>query len=126
MTHKMNLYNDSFESIKSGKKTIEMRLFDEKRSIIKPNDYIEFNNTRNGETLLCVVINIYRYNNFEELYKNHDKISIGYEEDEIASPDDMLMYYSIDNINKYGVVGIEIKKLWLFDILQIIIANELF
>lgn len=126
MTHKMNLYNDSFESIKSGKKTIEMRLFDEKRSIIKPNDYIEFNNTINGETLLCVVINIYKYNNFEELYKNHDKISIGYEEDETASPDDMLMYYSIDNINKYGVVGIEVKKLWLFDILQIIIANELF
>lgn len=111
MIHKMNLYNDSFESIKSEKKTIEMRLFDEKRSIIKPNDYIEFNNTSNGETLLCVVINIYKYNNFEELYKNHDKISIGYEEDEIASPDDMLMYYSIDNINKYGVVGIEIKKL---------------
>lgn len=30
--HRMNLWNDSFEAIKGGWKTIEMRLNDEKRS----------------------------------------------------------------------------------------------
>ena len=34
MIHKMNLWNDSFNKIKDKTKTIEMRLCDEKRSII--------------------------------------------------------------------------------------------
>ena len=35
MTHKMKLYPRAFENIKLGKKTIEMRLNDEKRSKIQ-------------------------------------------------------------------------------------------
>jgi len=31
MIHQMTLYNGPFEAIQSGKKTIEMRLYDEKR-----------------------------------------------------------------------------------------------
>lgn len=108
MKHKMNLWNDSFEAIKDGWKTIEMRLNDEKRSKIKIGDEIEFTNTETNEELICEVIKIYKYNSFEELYKNHKKISIGYKEDETANPNDMLMYYSKDNIDKYGVLGIEI------------------
>ena len=38
---RMNLWNDSFEAIKDGWKTIEMRLNDEKRSQIKIGDEIE-------------------------------------------------------------------------------------
>ena len=45
--HKMNLWNDSFEAIKCGSKTIEMRLNDEKRSLIKIGDEIEFVNKNN-------------------------------------------------------------------------------
>ena len=44
--HKMNLWNDSFEAIKCGSKTIEMRLNDEKRSLIKIGDEIEFVNKK--------------------------------------------------------------------------------
>lgn len=108
IVHKMKLWNDSFQKVKNGTKTIEMRLNDEKRSLINIGDCIEFTNTKNKEILKCLVINLHKYNNFNELYKHHNKISIGYSEDEIANPDDMLTYYSIDNIEKYGVVGIEI------------------
>ena len=55
------------------------------------------------------VVNIFKYANFAELYKHHDKISIGYKEDETANPDDMLLYYTKEDIEKYGVVGIEIS-----------------
>ena len=44
---------------------------------------------------------------------NHNKISIGYTENEIANPDDMLMYYSKEDIEKYGVLGIELKNRWI-------------
>ena len=108
MKHKMNLWNDSFEAIKDGWEITEMRLNDEKRSKIEIGDEIEFTNTETNEVLICEVIKNYKYINFEELYQNHNKISIGYREDEIANPNDMLMYYSKDNIDKYGVLGIEI------------------
>ena len=109
--HKMNLRNDSFEAIKDGWKTIEMRLNDDKRSKIKIGDEIGFTNTKTNELLICKVTNLFKYKNFEELYNDHNKISIGYTENEIANPDDMLMYYSKEDIEKYGVLGIELKKI---------------
>ena len=110
MTHYMNLWDDSFCAIKEGWKTIEMRLNDEKRSIIKVGDSIEFTNTTSQEKMLCIVLNMFYYPNFAELYKNHDKLSIGYKEKEKADPDDMRKYYTAEQIEKYGVVGIELKK----------------
>jgi DNA-binding transcriptional LysR family regulator len=56
----------------------------------------------------CQVVDLYKYADFVELYKHHNKISIGYKEDETANPDDMFLYYSREDIEKYGVVGIEI------------------
>lgn len=109
MIHKMDLWHESFEKIKNKTKTIEMRLNDEKRSIIKIGDIIEFNDTSRGEKIQCEVVNIFRYTDFETLYQNHNKISIGYSENETANPADMLAYYSEENIKKYGVVGIEIS-----------------
>ena len=39
----------------------------------------------------------------------HKYNSIVYTEDETANPDDMLSYYTKEDIEKYGVVGIEIS-----------------
>lgn len=109
MIHKMDLWHDSFEKIKAKTKTIEMRLYDEKRSKIVVGDVIVFTATSNGEQLECSVRNLYRYANFDEMYQNHDKVSIGYKSDELALPSDMLQYYCEEQIEKYGVVGIEIS-----------------
>ena len=108
MTHYMKLRNEPFEAIKHGFKNIEMRLYDEKRSLINANDIIVFTNTATLENISCKVVNIYRYSTFEELYRHHNKLSIGYKEDENANPDDMLVYYTKEDIKKYGVVGLEI------------------
>ena len=105
MIHKMNLWNESFQKIKNKTKTIEMRLCDEKRSLISIGDIIEFNNTSTNEQLQCVVINLYKYENFDELYKHHDKVSIGYSNDEVAEPNDMRAYYSVDNIKEIWCTG---------------------
>ena len=42
MEHKMRLFESPFERIKSGKKTIELRLFDEKRQKLSIGDIVEF------------------------------------------------------------------------------------
>ena len=109
MFHQMNLCDSPFKAIKSGYKTIEMRLYDERRKLINIGDTIEFTNLTTKETLTCLVKNLYRYNTFKELYSHHDKTTIGYKEDEKANPDDMLIYYTKEKIAKYGVVGIEIE-----------------
>ena len=110
MIHYLNLWPNPFKMIKLGIKTIEMRLNDEKRSLIKIGDFIEFENKETHEKLTCEVINIYKYSSFEELYKHHDKTSLGYFENEEAKPSDMNVYYSQEKRDKYGVLGIEIKK----------------
>jgi len=108
MIHKMTLWDESFSKIKDRTKTIEMRLCDEKRSIIGIGDIIEFTNTRTHEICECAVTNLYKYESFNELYKHHNKIAIGYADNEIADPNDMLAYYSVEDIEKYGVLGIEV------------------
>ena len=45
MTHSMQLTPSPFQMIKEGTKTIELRLFDEKRRKIQTGDIIEFSNT---------------------------------------------------------------------------------
>lgn len=44
MNHKMSLRNKPFNNIKSGTKTIELRLYDEKRKLISVGDIITFTN----------------------------------------------------------------------------------
>ena len=73
MMHKMKLQNDPFIKIKNKTKTIEMRVYDEKRRKINVEDLIEFTNINTKEKMLVKVKNIYLYKDFDELYKNHDK-----------------------------------------------------
>lgn len=111
MTHFMKLKNEPFMSIKNGLKTIEMRLFDEKRKQIKVGDTIEFTNIVSLEKLKVKVIALHKFKNFEELYSHFSKTQLGYKQTEIASPNDMNQYYTNDDIEKYGVLGIEIKTI---------------
>ena len=110
MKYNMKLNNKPFNLIKNGTKTVELRLNDEKRKLLNIGDEIEFTNITNGEKLLVEILNLYRYNSFEELYKHFDKIEMGYNKDEIAEPKDMEAYYSKEEQNKYGVLGIKIRK----------------
>lgn len=107
--HELRLHNNPFELIKNGTKTIEMRLYDEKRKLIKEGDKLEFTNRVTGEKLKTEVIKLHLFNNFEELYNAFDSISLGYKENEVVDPKDMEKYYSKEEQCKYGVVGIEIK-----------------
>ena len=109
MIHEMKLNNEPFNLIKSGSKTIEMRLNDEKRRKIKIGDKIEFTNRDNGEKIKTEVINLHNYQSFAELYKHFDKKALGYSDNGSANPADMNKYYSKEEQDKYGVLGIEIK-----------------
>ena len=109
-THIFKLNDGPFASMQAGTKTIEMRLFDEKRQQIKEGDYIQFlKRSDNSISLTTKVKKLHRFPSFNELYKNFDKVMLGYKPDEIALPEDMAQYYPTEEIEKYGVVGIEIE-----------------
>lgn len=112
--HPMKLTPAPFEMIKSGQKTIELRLLDEKRKKIRPGDTIVFTNTQTAEELNVTVVALYCFDCFEALYKSLPMLKCGYTEKTIAGakPSDMEQYYSVDEQTKYGVVGIEIKRLY--------------
>lgn len=107
--HNMNLNNNPFNHIKDGTKTIELRLNDEKRQLLKEKDLIEFTNKTTLEVIMVEIVRLYKYSNFDELYKYFDKISLGYDKDGIANPKDMEKYYSKEVQDKYGVIGIEVR-----------------
>ena len=112
--HVMNLTPAPMQEIRTGNKTIELRLNDEKRKQISVGDTIKFINTEDSnDTLRVIVVDLFLFSSFAELYDNLPLLNCGYNEDNIntASPEDMEMYYSREKQNKYGVVGIEISLL---------------
>ena len=106
MIHKMKLQESPFERIKNGTKTVEFRLYDEKRSKIKIGDQIEFSKLPDlQETILVDVLDLYREDTFENLFKK-----LFTDEDEIKKKTkSMYQYYSHDEEKQYGVVGIKIS-----------------
>ena len=102
----MKLQESPFERIKNGTKTVEFRLYDEKRSKIKIGDQIEFSKLPDlQETILVDVLDLYREDTFENLFKK-----LFTDEDEIKKKTkSMYQYYSPDEEKQYGVVGIKIS-----------------
>ena len=108
----MKLHPGPFSKIKDGSKTIELRLYDEKRQRISVGDTIRFVNTADTADAVCVrVRDLFIFDSFEELYKHLPLMECGYTEEDIhtASPDDMEMYYSKEKQKQYGVIGIQIS-----------------
>ena len=112
MKHVIKLHSAPFEMIRSGRKTIELRLYDEKRRCISIGDEIKFVSSSDSTiSLNCRVIALHKFDSFEDLYDSLPLLQCGYTENNIssASPDDMNLYYSKEKQELYGVIGIEIE-----------------
>lgn len=110
--HEMRLNPAPFRMIQSGEKTIELRLYDEKRRGLAVGDTITFTETDTGETLCVTVTALHIFPSFDALYRALPLDQCGYTEAAMktASPDDMLAYYSKEQQRQYGVVGIGIAR----------------
>ncbi len=112
MLHKMRLKEDPFEKIKNGRKTIELRLNDEKRQQIQINDFIEFSlieSNDNHDKLTVRVVALHRFDSFAELYASLSKEKLGYNTVDTPDPCHMDTYYPHEKQEQYGVLGIEIR-----------------
>lgn len=113
-TYYMHLNEQPFRMIKNGKKTIELRLNDEKRRGISIGDNIVFSSTLvNSNKLTVKVLKIHKFRTFRELYEVLPLDKCGYEKENLAKASyvDMEDYYPRKEQEKYGVIGIEIVLL---------------
>lgn len=106
MLYKMKLNKSPFERIKNGTKTIEFRLYDEKRRQIKIGDKIEFSKLPEvQETILVDVLDLYKEETFEKLFRK-----LYTDEQEIKrKTNSMYQYYSPEKEKEYGVIGIKVS-----------------
>lgn len=114
MQHTMRLNAQPFQSIRDGLKTIELRLYDEKRKRIAVGDHIVFTHTDDAtQTLRCLVVAVHVFASFEQLYAALPLEKCGYTREQLASasPKDMQAYYSQEQQKQHGVVGLELKLL---------------
>ncbi len=111
MIHYMKLNNVPYCKIEDGSKTIEIRLYDEKRALIKIGDTIVFTHINDkSRTLTVNVVALHKYSSFREMYTNIPFSKFGLND---YSLDDMLdmtyEIYSKEKETKHSVLGIEIQ-----------------
>jgi ASC-1-like (ASCH) protein len=103
MIHRIFISPEPLEKIKSGGKTIEVRLLYPKRQKIKIGDEIIFRTRDNNGKIKVNVLALHKFSSFKELFEKVDNTKLG-----LADWRDMNKYYSPEKQKKYGVVGIEI------------------
>ena len=111
MIHEMKLFEEPFEKIKSGKKDIEVRLFDHKRKEIKIGDKIIFHKLPDkNENVSVLVIGFSIFSTFKDLFSNFDNSRFGHNDLSIDQQLERIRkIYSQEEENRNGVVGIHIK-----------------
>jgi serine/threonine protein phosphatase 1 len=110
-THAMKLQKEHFDHIAEGSKTVEMRLFDEKRRKIHVGDTIEF--TREGSEerkLLARVQGMYVYHGFDELVEDFTPVDLGFAKTSPGKIEEyMLRIYGVEKAFKNKALAIKVK-----------------
>ena len=108
-THQLKLATEPFNAIISGDKTIESRLYDEKRQKIQIGDQIIFTNRDNpSQTATVKVIGLLRYATFHDLFSHNNPRKFGGESVEWLE-NQINEFYSLHDQKQNGIIGIEFE-----------------
>ena len=108
----VHLDEDIFDVVKNGKKTVEVRVNDEKRRKLKKGDTIIFLKRPDDiEKIEAIVEELNYYKDFSELIQDFSMEELylpSYTKKDFI--DLLKRFYSSDEISKYGTVAIRFKK----------------
>ncbi len=109
--NEMKLHPAPYDLIRDGSKTVEIRLFDEKRASLREGDLILFKKQPYlAEMLYRKIASVKRFGDIKALFEAYGAIPVGCKEDDTAESleSGMKKYYSEDEIAKYGWCAIEL------------------
>lgn len=126
-TFVMHLSDDMFEEVSAGRKTVEIRLFDDKRKLIDIGDYIEFRKASDENARVKRrVADLDIFENFEELFEVEEYLGdrkwakkLRYTPGQVGSPANataeemaaaMYKYYDKAQVEKYGVMAFILEE----------------
>jgi len=108
MTYSDLINHEPFHKIKTGRKTIELRLNYKGRDKIQVGDDFLFTDRETNETLLTRVVAIHKSADFETLIQSVGVRKCGC--DNLTAQLEILSkFYTQEQVEKYGVLGIEIE-----------------
>lgn len=108
----MRLADEPFEKMQRGEKTVEIRLYDEKRQKIEVGDAITFyKGESRDEWISATVVGLHRFASFKELFRSDlfPKTGCGDSTPDEAA-ENMYRYYTREQEKQWGVLAIEIRK----------------
>lgn len=112
MEFEYRIYEEVYNDMLSGKKTIEFRLLNEKSRNIQIGDKIKFIVADNEEKyLIAKVIDKYIYDTLEALWNDKDRLnnSLNYTKEEFINAFNNI--FGEENVNNSKIVGFKIKIL---------------
>lgn len=109
--HTMKVQTKYYNLLKAGIKTVELRLWDEKRRHINVGDKITFSDLSDPtDTFVAKVIALHRASSFDKLCDIISPKQAGF-----TTKEELIQclqeFYTPENQQKNGVVGIEIKRI---------------
>jgi ASC-1-like (ASCH) protein len=105
-THTLRLHPEPFDEIARGNKTMELRLFDEKRQQMHIGDTLVFVDRRNTQNSITTQItDLVRASTFDDLLQNDHVVRASGPHVEWLRRQ-LAQFYSPQDQQKYGVVGI--------------------
>lgn len=111
MNHDMNLNPDAFAKVKSGVKSREYRLYDEKRRRIKIGDTITFHSLSSDEKVDTEVVGLLIYKDWRICYEDffESDLSEYYTDIDEAIADTYENWWPKESEEKYGCLIIKIR-----------------
>ena len=108
----IHLHPDVFEIVKNGTKTVEVRLYDEKRRKLRVGDTLIFLKRPDDiEKIETIITKLETYKSFKELVKNYNMKDLYLESyTKEMFLEELKRFYSEEEQEKYGVLAITFKK----------------
>ncbi len=109
--HEMKLRDKPYDAIRGGKKTVEIRLFDEKRKSLKEGELILFKKLPYLHGMLYrKICAIKRFADVKDIYAEYGAEAVGCKLEDSADvfANAMSKYYGEDEITRYGWCAIEL------------------
>jgi ASC-1-like (ASCH) protein len=106
----MHLNAEPFSKIVNGRKTIEIRLNDEKRQALRLGDEIDFMHRDSEEIIKCYITELMPFLTFDELIAAISMADVGRQEGEQTEVVAIMRrHYSAEDEARYGVLGIRFR-----------------